>query len=98
MDGPERVSFLGTPCPKSFRLRTVILQPHDALDYVRAAWLDTLVLVERGELEIECNSGRCASFGAGAALVLSGLDLRRLRNPGNTPLVLSALSRQRPIG
>lgn len=95
MDDPERISFLGTPCPKTFRLRTVILQPHDGLDYRPADWLDTLVLVERGELEVECSSGTCASFGAGAALVLSGLELRRLRNPGSTPLVLSALSRER---
>jgi hypothetical protein len=96
MDDPERVSFLGTPCPRSFRLRTVILQPHDALDYQPADWLNTLVLVERGELEVECRSGARASFDAGSALVLSGLELRRLRNPGSTPLVLSALSRSDP--
>jgi hypothetical protein len=95
MDGPDRVSFLGASCPKPFRLRTVILQPHDALDYRRADWLDTLVLVERGELEVQCRSGARASFGAGATLVLTGLGLRRLRNPGSTPLVISALSRRR---
>lgn len=95
MDGPERISFLGARCPKNFRLRTVILQPADAIDYQRAAWLDTLVVVERGELEIECHSGARARFREGAIVVFAGQAVLRLRNASSAPLVLSALSRVR---
>jgi hypothetical protein len=96
MDGPDRISFLGGRCPANFQLRTVILQAGDALDYRRADWVDTLVVVERGELEIECRGGERALFLAGAVLVFAGLAPRRLRNPGGVPLVLSVLSRTRP--
>jgi hypothetical protein len=92
---PGRLSFLGGPCPDALRLRTVILQPGDGLDYRRADWIDTFVVVERGELQVVCRSGARATFGEGATLVLTGLGLRRLRNPASTPLVLSALSRER---
>jgi hypothetical protein len=98
MDGPDRITFLGGRCPANFRLRTVILQPGDALDYRRADWADTLVVLERGELEIECRGGARAGFRAGAVLVFAGLTPRCLRNPGGVPLVLSVLSRAGPAG
>jgi hypothetical protein len=93
MDDPDRISLLGARCPKDFRLRTLTLRPHDAIDYQRADWADTLVVVERGELEIECHGGTRARFQEGATVVFTGLALRRLRNSGSGPLVLSALSR-----
>jgi hypothetical protein len=96
MKDADRVSFLGAQCPSGFQLRTLTLQPRDAMDYVRADWVDTLVVVEAGELELECRSGARACFAEGAILVLFRLGPRRLRNPGGTPLVLSALSRSRP--
>jgi hypothetical protein len=75
---------------------TVILQPGDGLGYVAADWADTLVFVERGELELECRSGRRARFAAGAVITMVGLPVRRLRNPGPEPLVLSAVTRRSP--
>jgi hypothetical protein len=95
MADPERVSFRDGRCPSGFRLRTLTLQPRDAIDYVCADWVGTVVIVEQGELEIECHSGVRAWFSEGAILVMSGLGLSRLRNAGGTPLVLSALSRDR---
>jgi hypothetical protein len=95
MGGEDRLSFLGRPGPRNLRLRTLTLQPRDALDYRPGDWVDTLVVVERGELELECQSGVRAWFGQGAVLVLAELGLRRLRNSSSTPLVLSALSRIR---
>lgn len=77
------------------RRRTVTLQPGDVLAFVAADWADTLVVVERGALEIECLSGRCATFAAGAVLAPIALPVRRLRNPGCEPLVLEAVSRNR---
>jgi hypothetical protein len=96
MDDADGVSFLRGPCPSGFRLRTLTLLPRDAVDYVPADWVDTLVVVEVGELELECSSGARACFGAGAVLVLFAPGLRRLRNCGSAPLVLSALSPGRP--
>lgn len=74
---------------------TVVLQPGDELDYLLADWSDTLLVVHRGELELECGSGRRAAFAAGAVLTLGGLPLRRLRNACAEPLVLHAMTRQR---
>jgi hypothetical protein len=80
------------------RLRrcTVILQSGDGLDYVAADWADTLVVVARGELELECRSGRRARFATGAVLTMAGLPVRRLRNPGPAPLVLATVTRRSP--
>ncbi|MGH3460020.1 MAG: hypothetical protein ACRDP9_00970 [Kribbellaceae bacterium] len=96
MDGSDGISFLGARCPKGFRLRTLTLLSRGAVNYRPAEWAGALVIVERGELEVECRGGARARFGEGAILAFSGLAVRRLRNPGNGPLVLSGLSRLRP--
>jgi hypothetical protein len=97
VDGADRISLLGARRPKRFRLRTLILQPLDAIDYHPADWLGTFVVVERGELEVECRRGGRARFREGAVLVFAGLALQRLRNASRLPLVLSALSRIRSV-
>jgi hypothetical protein len=73
----------------------VILQPGDALEWQPPEWADALIVVERGELEVELCSGTRAWFREGAILVLAGLSVRQLRNPSGKTLVLSALSRER---
>jgi hypothetical protein len=93
MDGEEQVSFLGAHCPGGFGLRTTVLEPGEELPFRPADWDDALVVVEIGELEIECWSGASARFQHGAVLGFAGLTPRCLRNPGDGPLVLSALSR-----
>lgn len=93
MDEPDRISLLGAKCSAMFRVRTVILQPGDSMDFVAADWASTLVVVERGALDIECSTGRHARFAEGAVLSFCGLTLRRLRADGDVPVVLSALSR-----
>ncbi|WP_035844138.1 hypothetical protein [Kitasatospora azatica] len=93
MDGEEQLSFLGTRCPGGFRLRTRVLEPGEELPFRSADWEDALVVVEIGELEIECRSGASAGFQQGAVLEFAGLTPRCLRNPGDGPLVLTALSR-----
>jgi hypothetical protein len=72
---------------------TVLLQPGDALDYAAADWADALVVVEHGELELECCSGRRARFPTGAILTLVGLPVLRLHNRGSEPLVLTGIRR-----
>ena len=92
MDGPERISFVGARCPMGFRLRTLTLLSRGAVNDRPADWAGALVIVERGELEVECRGGARARFGEEAILAFSGLTVRRLRNPGSGPLVLSTLS------
>jgi hypothetical protein len=92
-DDQDRLSFLGFSCPERLRLRTVILQPGDSLEFRPADWLGALAIVERGELEVECCSGTRARFREGSVLAFTTLPLRSLHNAGDGPLVLSTLSR-----
>jgi len=50
-------------------------------------------VIEDGLIELECASGVCRSFAAGDVLWLAGLPLRLLRNRGEGPAVLAAISR-----
>ncbi|MDT3443635.1 hypothetical protein [Pseudofrankia sp. BMG5.37] len=93
MDDDERFSLEDFPCPAGFRVRSLHLEPHDAMDW-QADWAEALVVVEQGEMEIECASGARARFDAGAVLTFDGLSLRRLHNCGETRVVVTLLSRQ----
>ncbi|WP_045875398.1 hypothetical protein [Pseudofrankia sp. DC12] len=94
----RELSYLGTRLPPNLRLRTVVVAAGDSVAFRRADWVDTLVVVERGELDVVCQDGTQATFRAGAVLVLDLPEPRWLRNPGDGPLVLSALSRRQPPG
>ncbi|NUR62935.1 MAG: hypothetical protein HOV87_30420 [Catenulispora sp.] len=98
MDGPDRVSFLGRPCPRGFHVQLVILEPGDSVGYQFSDWPDALVVVERGELDVECRSGEHARFGEGAVLAFTALPVRRLHSVGAVALVLSALAREQATG
>lgn len=79
----------------AFRRRTVTVAPGAVLAFVAGEWADTLVVVERGALEVECRSGRRVTFPTGTVLAPIALPVRRLRNPGGEPLVLAAVRRDR---
>lgn len=92
----EPVSFLGRPPPgHAFRTRLITLAPGCSHAFVAAEWADAMVVVEGGELDLECVEGGHRRFGPGAVLCLAGLALRALRNPGGDPLVLVVVSRRR---
>lgn len=76
-----------------FGVRVVTVPPGRARAYDEADWRDALVLVERGEIELESLAGGCASFRRGDVLWLVGLPLRALHNRGRKPALLVALSR-----
>jgi quercetin dioxygenase-like cupin family protein len=96
--GPERLTFLDGPLPSRFRLRGMTLEPGGSCPYRAADWDDALVVVERGEIELECRAGGRRRFPAGAIMWLQGMDLHALHNPGAEPTVLSAVSRRLPGG
>lgn len=91
----ERLSFIDRPLPPSFELRVFALAPGHERPYDEAEWRGALVVVERGEVELECLAGGRLQCGAGAVLWLVGLPLRALHNRGPGTALLAAVSRRR---
>lgn len=77
-----------------FDRRVVAVPPGGERDYQEAEWRDALVLVVRGEIELEAWSGSRARFARGAVLSLAGLGLRALRNHGAEHAELVAVRRR----
>jgi hypothetical protein len=78
----------------TFRARAISIPAGETRSYDESEWRDALVLVEQGEVEIECLGGSCERFGRGALLCLASLPLRALRNPGSETTRLTAISRR----
>jgi hypothetical protein len=78
-----------------FRWRSVRLEPGESRCSGDAEWRDALVVVERGDVELECVAGGRRRFSGGAVLWLEGIDLRVLHNVGDGPVVLLGVSRRR---
>ncbi|MGH2970359.1 MAG: hypothetical protein ACRDK0_15055, partial [Solirubrobacteraceae bacterium] len=91
--GGDRLSFLDGPLPPAFDRREVAVAPGRARAYDEAEWSDALVVVERGEIELECMAGGRRRFACGDVLWLSGLPLRALHNLGREPALLVAVTR-----
>ena len=91
----ERVSFVDRPLPPSFELRLFALAPGHERAYDEAEWRGALVVVERGEVELEWLAGGRLQCGAGAVLWLVGLPLRALHTRGLETALLAAVSRRR---
>ncbi len=94
-DRLDRLSFLGRPIPDGFELRTVTLAPSEAVEYVEADWKDALVVVERGQIDLECLAGGRRRFRPGDVLWLVGLRLRALHNPSDEPALLVSVRRSK---
>ena len=80
----------------SFVAQTVVIGPGCLVPFDETQWRDALVVVESGEVELETTTAIRRRFRAGDMLWLTGLSLRCLRNPGDEPLVLKAVSRRAP--
>jgi hypothetical protein len=78
-----------------FRRRSIVLEPGESRPSGDAEWRDALVIVERGDVELECSAGGRRRFCGGAVLWLENIDLRVLHNVGDGPVVLLAVSRRR---
>jgi hypothetical protein len=94
MDG-EQVSFLHRRLSSTFAKRVVTLEPGTSRPYLAHEWADALVVVEAGEVQLECDDGGRRRFAAGAVMWLAGLGLLALHNDGVEPAVLVAVSRRR---
>ena len=81
-----------------FARRTVVLAPGESRPSHDAEWSGALVLLVRGDVDLECAAGGRRRFRAGAVLWLTGIDIRALHNAGAGPVVLLAVSRSGPAG
>jgi quercetin dioxygenase-like cupin family protein len=80
--------------PLGFEVRAVGVEPGARRIYDEAEWSDALVLVRRGEIELECLGGTRQLLRRGDLVWLAGLPLRALHNHGREPAVLVAISRR----
>ncbi|MGH3036896.1 MAG: hypothetical protein ACRDMU_06915 [Gaiellaceae bacterium] len=92
--GGERLSLLDRRLAPAFRLWSVAVAPGRELAFDEAGWRDALVVVEHGELELECLDGSRERFARGDVRCLTGVGLRALRNPGRRAVLLVAVSRR----
>jgi hypothetical protein len=76
-----------------FERRLVRLEPGSELHYVESEWLDELVIVVCGTLELEGRSGRRWVFRKGSIIWLQELPLRAICNPTGATTILMAVSR-----
>jgi hypothetical protein len=81
--------------PPGFEVRAVRVEPGGHRIYHPSEWDDALVVVTRGEVELECLGGARPRFGRGDLLWLAGLSLRALHNRGREPALLVAVLRGR---
>jgi len=84
------------PFPAGFARRVVRVAPGLELAFVPGGLPDVIVVVEQGELELECRAGTCRRFGRGSMIPIARLPIAHLRSVGSGPLVLVAVSRGQP--
>jgi hypothetical protein len=94
-DPDHRPLPTGPPSAR-FRRTVTTIAPQESIPYVAADWTDAIVTITAGDLDLCCLLGGRRRFTTGAILVLAGLSLRELHNPGLVDAVLVALTRRPP--
>ena len=88
------LSFLDRSPPSWADVETVTLQGGERRPYDEEGWRRAMVVVERGEIGLECIRGGRRTFGPGSVLWTVGLDLVSLHNGGEEPVVISVVRRR----
>jgi hypothetical protein len=83
--------------PKGLIRRVIRLGARAERTYLEADWIDAIILVALGRVELVGTTNTCMQFDPGALLCLDGLPLRAVRNLGTTPVVLVSVSRNSQI-
>ena len=86
------------PPPSGFSRCVVRIARGVELDLELRTPPDAILLVDEGEVELECRAGYRRRFGQGSLIPTTGPALARLRSVGARPLVLVAVSRSSPHG
>lgn len=80
-DGDDLFSLIGRPAPVGLTIRMVSIPAGDELEYDAAAWAGAIIVVERGEIELEWRGGTRGRFAAGSILFfLATAPARRTRS------------------
>ncbi len=79
--------------PPGFECRAVTVEPGGDRIYHDGEWRDALVVIARGEIELEGRDGRRLRLTSGAVFWLAGLPLRRIHNHGAETAQLVAICR-----
>lgn len=95
-DGPadDPFAWVRGEIPPGFERRVITIAPGAERAYDEAEWRDTIVVVARGDVELEARSGARHRFTRHAVLWLVGVPLRSLHNPGTGTTVLVAVRRR----
>jgi hypothetical protein len=82
------------PLPQGFSRRVIRVEP--GLELGLDAWdmPGCIVVVEEGEVELECRSGTRRRFRRGSMIPIGRLPIAHVRSIGPGPLVLAAVSRK----
>ncbi|MGH9137739.1 MAG: hypothetical protein ACRD0G_11915 [Acidimicrobiales bacterium] len=93
--GDAALSFLGRPLPAAFERVVVTIEPGASRAYDEDEWRDAIVVVELGDIDLECTQGGRRRFTAGNVLWFDGLPVRAVHNPGADAAVVVAIRRAR---
>ena len=91
---PAERRFLGRVVPASFVHRVVTIPAGCARPYEAEEWRDAIVVVDRGEVELEALDGERQRFVAGALVWLDGVLLRWIRSGPEEAAILVAVCRR----
>jgi len=91
-DESARTLFRG-PLPEGFSRRVFRVAPGLELGVEPGQLPDSIMVVQQGELELECRAGARQRFGCGSMIPIARLPAAHLRNAGPGPLVLVVVSR-----
>jgi hypothetical protein len=92
------VALFRAPLPAGFSRRVFRVAPGLELGLGPDGLPDAIVVVEQGELELECRAGTCRRFPPGSMISIARLPVAHLRSVGTRPLVLVAVSRHPGTG
>jgi hypothetical protein len=81
------------PLPEGFCRRVLRMAPGLEVGMDPRYPADTMVVVEQGTLELECQAGTRQRFGRGSMIPIAQLPVTRIRSVGPGTLVLVAVSR-----
>jgi hypothetical protein len=86
-------ALFSDPLPEGFSRRVVRAEPGLELDLDAWHMPGCIVVVEEGEVELECRSGTRRRFARGSMIPIGQLLIAHVRSIGPDPLVLVAVSR-----
>ena len=93
-DPREALSLLALRMPPWLERKTVTIAPGDVLPEHITCWQGAIVSVEAGVIEMVGPDGELLRLGAGALLLLDGVEHVTVRNVGTDPVVLAAIRRR----